>query len=410
MKCGKAAGLALVLGLCLLAGCGRQGPVWQLTVGQDTLLADAGGREIWRGSGQAARNEFGCYLVTEFADGQPVQQLFSRQGELLASSLPGEQLLQLGPDWIARQKMGEYWRLPIDQEEYRFQSFYIQPDGSLLLCGLEGGGSLLLDADGAVAARFEQDVIWPLSEASGWYETPDGEHTALVDSQGQLRYHQVERMVGQGRALLQADGGYQVVELDTGKVLYTGTEAWRLYLDGLQVSMKGSGLRIPTPQGKESASYLDSWAWQGRTAYYLAAADGGSQYVWDAQGGLLFAAEAWDWMEPVEPGLFLQSDGDTIRMLDETGAELWRREGYQSVTFLDGEQTVLCCARGSVDSQEAAVRIQYDLLSLEGELLLEGLDAVYDAAPEGVAVRRGDTVGIADWKGNWKYFWADKDQ
>ena len=159
MKCGKAAGLALVLGLCLLAGCGRQGPVWQLTVGQDTLLADAGGREIWRGSGQAARNEFGCYLVTEFADGQPVQQLFSRQGEVLASSLPGEQLLQLGPDWIARQKMGEYWRLPIDQEEYRFQSFYIQPDGSLLLCGLEGGGSLLLDADGAVAARFEQDVI-----------------------------------------------------------------------------------------------------------------------------------------------------------------------------------------------------------------------------------------------------------
>ena len=93
-----------------------------------------------------------------------------------------------------------------------------------------------------------------------------------------------------------------------------------------------------------------------------------------------------------------------------TGAELWRREGYQSVPFLDGEKTVLCCARGSVDSQEAAVRIQYDLLSLEGELLLEGLDAVYDAAPEGVAVRRGDTVGIADWKGNWKYFWADKDQ
>ena len=65
MKCGKAAGLALVLGLCLLAGCGRQGPVWQLTVGQDTLLADAGGREIWRGSGQAARNEFGCYLVVD---------------------------------------------------------------------------------------------------------------------------------------------------------------------------------------------------------------------------------------------------------------------------------------------------------------------------------------------------------
>lgn len=407
MKCRKAAGLALALCFCLLAGCGQAGPVWQLTVGQDTLLADARGREVWRGSGQAARNEYGCYLVTDFADGQPVQQLFSRQGEALAKSLPAEQLLQLGPQWIARQKMGEPWQLQIGDAEYRFQSFYPQPDGSLLLCGLAEGGSVLLDAEGNAAARFEQDVIWPLSGAEGWYETPDGDLTALVDSQGEIRYRQVERMVGQGRVMLRSGEGHQVVDLATGRQLYAGDRAWRLYLDELQVAMEGADLLVPTPEGEERASYLDSWAWQDKTMYYLAVTDRQNQCVWDAGGKLLFCTQAWSWMEPVEPGLFLQSDGESIRMLDETGAELWRRDGYSNVTFLEGERTVLCAARSQPEDGSSLAE-QYDLLSLEGEMLLEGLDAVYDAVPEGVAVRRGDTVGIADWKGNWQYFWKDE--
>lgn len=42
-----------------------------------------------------------------------------------------------------------------------------------------------------------------------------------------------------------------------------------------------------------------------------------------------------------------------------------------------------------------------DLLSLDGAVLLQELDEVYQIASDGASVRRGNIAGVMDWKGRW---------
>ena len=42
-----------------------------------------------------------------------------------------------------------------------------------------------------------------------------------------------------------------------------------------------------------------------------------------------------------------------------------------------------------------------DLLDLDGRVLVEGLNDIYEAGPDRISVRKGFDVGLMDWQGNW---------
>ena len=382
----------------LLAGCAEQPKreVWSILLDGKSTLMDQRGVAVWQGDGEAVRNEWGNFVVTDWENEKPLQSIISHDGTVLVQGNEGEQILQLGEKLIAVQPEGEQWSLSTEDKTYHFDRADIQPDGKLLLCGLSEGGSALLDANGKELSRFSADFLWAASGLEDWYQSGD----LLMDSTGVVRYSGVQRMVGQGRVLLRKDDGYQVIQADSGKQLYSGPKNWRVYLDNLQLEQQDGGIFFQAEDRQYQADFLNSWPYSGEPVYYMA--QGAEvQALWNAQGERLFLRPAADWMEIIAPDRIACLEQQTLKMLDEKAQPLWEKEGYDYVwTVKCGEETLLCANR----TQQPTI----DIFSAEGESLLENLEVVYEITEKGVSAQKDGKTGIIDWKGNWLCRWEYK--
>ncbi len=385
------------MAVVLLSGCTEQPQeVWSLLLdGQSTLMSQRG-EVIWQGDGEAVRNEWGNFVVTDWENEKPLQSIISHDGKTVWEGNAGEQLLQLGETLIAVQPEGQKWTLKTGGKSYRFERAEIQPSGQLLLCGLDEGGSVLLSSDGKEERRFSQDYLWAASGLDGWYQSGD----VLIDDTGKVRYSGVQRMVGQGRVLLQTEDGYSVVQADSGKEQYTGSQNWRVYLDELQLEQQQDGIFFEVDGKEYRADFLNSWPYVGQPMYYMAQG-AQEQVLWDAQGRQLFLRQPADWLEIIAQDRIACLEQQTLKMLDENAQLLWEKQGYSYVwTAKCGEDMVLCANR----VQKPTI----DVFSIEGELLLQELEVIYEITEHGVSVQKDGKTGILDWKGNWSCRWEQE--
>lgn len=384
----------------LLAGCGKaemENRGWCLPLEDETVLTTTDGEEFAATEGEAVENEYGNYLIT---DTNGAQRLVDGKGNLLAQASAGAALCQPAKEWAMVQRADGLWvpqKLGGDPlEEYACSSALAREDGGLMLSMPDA--TVWLSETGAEQGRWNPGTVWEADGLSGWYELDDGQTICLIDPQGQVRWQDVERMVGQGRALVRAADGWQVVQAETGAVLYEGPQRWWLYLDELQLEWGADGalkVRTGEPSGVQ-VGWVNSWPYEGQVRYYLASATPAGNLLWGSTGRLLLTDPVGQWLEPAEPGKILRFDGEGIAMLDEQGAVLWQKDGYQEASLVSGDGFV--AIRAGYDKDGAW---RNDLLSLDGAVLLQELDEVYQIAPDGASVRRGNTAGVIDWKGRW---------
>ena len=107
-------------------------------------------------------------------------------------------------------------------------------------------------------------------------------------------------------------------------------------------------------------------------------------------------------IEPLTDGLFCVYTQSTNLIIDEDLAEaipggiynyVYRASRRAADTY-DYYDAFIC---GRYNDQYRFV----DLLDLDGRVLVEGLNDIYDAGPDRIAVRKGFDVGLMDWHGNW---------
>ena len=384
----------------LLAGCGKaemEDRAWCLPLKDQTILTTTDGEEFVSTQGEAVENEYGNYLIT---DTNGAQWLLDENAHLLAHAPAGASLRQPAKQWALLQRTDELWvpqKLGGDPlEEYACSSALARTDSGLMLS--TPTATVWLNAAGMEQGRWNPGTIWQADGLPGWYELDDGQTICLIDPQGQVRWQNVERMLGQGRALLRTANGWQVVQVETGAVLYEGPQRWWLYLDELHLEWGESGsLTVCTgePMGVQ-VGWVNSWPYEESAQYYLSSGTPAGNLLWNSTGHLLLADTVGQWLEPAEPGKIFRFDGDGIAMLDEQGTVLWQKSGYQEASLLSGDGGVLI--RAGYDKNGVWLN---DLLSLDGTVLLQELDEVYQIAPDGASVRRGNNAGIMDWKGRW---------
>lgn len=384
----------------LLAGCGQaemEDRAWCLPLEDETVLTTTGGREFAATEGEAVENEYGNYLITD-TNGQ--QWLVDETGALLAQAPAGTPLCQPAKEWAMVQRTNGLWvpqKLGGDPlEEYACSRALAREDGGLMLS--TPSATVWLDEAGREQGRWEPGTIWEADGLPGWYELDDGQTISLIDPQGKVRWQDVDRMLGQGRVLLRTEGGWQVVQAETGAVLYKGPQRWWLYLDELHLEREESGaLTVRTGEPMDvQVGWVSSWPYEEQVQYYLANGTPAGNLLWNSSGRLLLADPVGQWLEPAEPGKIFRFDGESIAMLDEQGAVLWQKDGYQEASLVSGDGFV--AIRTGYDKDGAWLN---DLLSLDGAVLLQELDEIYQIAPDGASVRKGNMAGVMDWKGRW---------
>ena len=391
--------LLVVLLLVMFCGCADTSKqIWNIVVDQENLLATGSGKIVWQGTGEVVRNQWDNFVVTDWKNEEPKQMLISNKGNVLLECKQGEQLMQLSEDLIAVQHNGQQWQVCTPKgKEYFFNRADIQHNGDILLCGLQQGGSVLLNPKGEEICTFSQEILWASNELPGWYETPEGDSTCLLNFKGETVYKHVQRMVGQGRVLMKEDNVYSVIQADTGKELYQGDKNWRLYLDNLQLEQLPQGIQVEVNQKQYNMDFVKSWPYQGEPMYYIATGKE-MKVVWDKNGNKLFDCSAAQWLEVAEGNHIATLMDHTLNVFDETGEIIWNKQGYKNVSIVNTkDKTVFCAVKDSTE--------KIDIFLLEGEQVLEDLDEVYEITSQGVSAKKGNISGIFNWDGKWMHQW-----
>ncbi len=391
--------LLVLMLLVLFCGCADTSKqVWNIVIDQKNLLATDSGKIIWQGTGEVVRNQWDNFVVTDWQNETPKQMLISNEGNVLLQCKEDEQLMQLSENLIAVQHSGQQWQVCTPSgKEYFFNRADIQQNGEILLCGLQSGGSVLLNPKGEEICAFSQEILWASNELQGWYETPNGDSTCLLNDKGEIVYKNVQRIVGQGRVLVKDERGYCVIQAETGKELYKGDKNWRLYLDNLKLEQLENGIQVQVAQRLYDMDFVKSWTNQNQLLYYIGTGKE-MKVVWDAFGTELFACSAAQWLEVVQQNRIATLTDHTLKIFDETGKTIWAKKGYKNVSIVNTkEKTVLCAMQEHTE--------QTDVFSAEGEQLLDNLDEVYEITSQGVSAKKENVCGILSWDGTWLHQW-----
>ena len=95
MKVGKIRGILLAFALVALCGCSsRPSQLWSFAMPEQTVLVSNTGKVVWQGNGEAVRNPWGNFVVTDWTPAEPVQIVVSSEGKILVEGQPGQQLMR----------------------------------------------------------------------------------------------------------------------------------------------------------------------------------------------------------------------------------------------------------------------------------------------------------------------------
>lgn len=396
VKVGKIRGILLAFALVALCGCSsRPSQLWSFAMPEQTVLVSNTGKVVWQGNGEAVRNPWGNFVVTDWTPAEPVQIVVSSEGKILVEGQPGQQLMQVTDSLIALQQPQELWHLSVPGgKEYNFERADTQPNGDVLLCGLQEGGSVRLNSKGEEVQRFSQNFLWASSGLQGWYESPNGDTIDLLDPHGKTVYTQVQRMVGQGRALIKQPKGYGVIQVEDGKKLYEGQENWRLYLDELQLEQQQQGFLIQGQGEDYWADLVNTWPYSGEAVYYMARGKE-VEALWTQKGEQLFVRPVSQWSEILDEDSVAGLSDGILTVTDQHNKLQWKLEGCSTVWVEQGEQGAVLCVIQQDQPEKTHIYQQ------DGTAVVENLQAVYEVTPQGIACQKDGENGVLDWQGNW---------
>ena len=212
---------------------------------------------------------------------------------------------------------------------------------------------------------------------------------------------------GPSLACFAAEGGYQVVELATGRELLHSEQSVLWYSDGLTAMVQPDGTVTLTASG---STYTGS-NFYAQNGFAQLRSQEGDTFLFDLTGKLLgqFSQTEVSSLGSTKSGnviLYLAgSEDSSVQLCSPTLERLTPAGRYADISplytplFNESRLPYFTARRAGRPYQTSL----YDILDQQGNIVLADLNQIYEHDEYGLAVRKGFRQGIMDWQGNWVY-------
>ncbi len=261
--------------------------------------------------------------------------------------------------------------------------------------------------DLAVIAQFPGCSASSASELDGFvnlmrYDEASGEsQTIYYRPSDDRQYNNVQYVCGQDLITVKTDGDYQVYDVTTDEVIAEGKN-YSYYSDTVKIWRDSEGnmwVDAPCYEGEKQVSM--AWSgWNTGDSYVNITCLDGSLEVLSLSGELVNRRD-----KDGEKALLYANDGMIIENAGDgstPGLTLYFPDGqekrYEQYNWLNG----VLPGELMVGSYQFGNKYLYDLLDIEGNVLLQGLSSYSYPKDDGpFYVNKGFSYGFMDIEGNW---------